>query len=126
MAGDDLCIAVWRPCPAVRMDTAWHRNSTETQECVQVSIICKDFLHVPTCVPFLKVLPKAEPWQMATLASSLGKVGAPKVELAHFYDALGHMQNLVLHAIQCQFKTGKGSTANNIVAAGLTLSAVHF
>ena len=70
------------------MDTAWHRNSTETQECVQVSIICKDFLHVPTCVPFLKVLPKAEPWQMATLASSLGKVGAPKVELAHFYDAL--------------------------------------
>lgn len=36
----------------------------------------------------VEVLPKAEPWQLAALARSLGKVGAPKVELAHFYDAL--------------------------------------
>lgn len=63
--------------------SAWHRNPTGTLE-----FFCKEFLHFPTCVPSLKVLPKAEPWQLAALARSQGKVGAPKVELAHFYDAL--------------------------------------
>eukprot|EP00438_Fugacium_kawagutii_P016864 Skav219696 [mRNA] locus=scaffold817:244995:245999:+ [translate_table: standard] len=36
----------------------------------------------------VEVLPTAQPWQLASLAYGLSMVGAPKVELAHFYDAL--------------------------------------